>query len=132
MKIVRGREGKPSEQRTDTFTGEVWGDVVLVDEGITVNSVFFAPGARTHWHRHGIAQVLHVTHGRGLLWSSDEGRGVVLEPGDVAHIPAGERHWHGGARSRDQARTRTTSSYSSSVTGSSQSAGPTEMARCNR
>ena len=46
MKIVRGREGKPSEQRTDTFTGEVWGDVVLVDEGITVNSVFFAPGAR--------------------------------------------------------------------------------------
>ena len=97
MKIVRGREGKPSEQRTETFTGEVWGDVVLVDEGITVNSVFFAPGARTHWHRHGIAQVLHVTHGRGLLWSSDEGRGVVLEPGDVAHIPAGERHWHGGA-----------------------------------
>jgi quercetin dioxygenase-like cupin family protein len=97
MKIVRGREGRPSEQRTDTFTGEVWGDVVLVDEGMTVNSVFFAPGARTHWHRHGTAQVLHVTHGRGLLWSSDEGRGVVLEPGDVAHIPAGERHWHGGA-----------------------------------
>jgi quercetin dioxygenase-like cupin family protein len=32
-----------------------------------------------------------------VLWSSDEGRGVVLEPGDVAHIPAGERHWHGGA-----------------------------------
>jgi quercetin dioxygenase-like cupin family protein len=22
---------------------------------------------------------------------------VVLEAGDVAHIPAGERHWHGGA-----------------------------------
>jgi quercetin dioxygenase-like cupin family protein len=91
MKIVRGREGRPSEQRTDTFTGEVWGDVVLADEGITVNSVFFAPGARTHWHRHGTAQVLHVTHGRGMLWSSDEERGVV------AHIPAGERHWHGGA-----------------------------------
>ena len=97
MKIVRGREGKPSERRTDTFTGEVWGDVVLADEGIIVNSVFFAPGARTHWHRHGTAQVLHVTHGRGLLWSSDESRGVVLEPGDVALIAAGERHWHGGA-----------------------------------
>ena len=48
MKIVRGREGRPSEQRTDTFTGEVWGDVVLADEGITVNSVFFVSGARTH------------------------------------------------------------------------------------
>jgi quercetin dioxygenase-like cupin family protein len=91
MKIVRGREGRPSEQRTDTFTGEVWGDVVLAGEGITVNSVFFAPGARTHWHTHGVGQVLHVTHGRGLLWSSDEERGVVLEPGDVAHIPAGAR-----------------------------------------
>ena len=96
MKIVR-REGKPSAQRTDTFTGEVWGDVVLADDGITVNSVFFAPGARTHWHTHGIGQVLRITRGRGLLWSSDEGRSVVLEPGDVAHIPAGERHWHGGA-----------------------------------
>jgi quercetin dioxygenase-like cupin family protein len=97
MKIVRGREGKPSEHRTETFTGDVWGDVVLAGEDLTVNSVFFAPGARTHWHTHGVGQVLHISHGRGFLWSSDEGRGVVLEPGDVAHIPAGERHWHGGA-----------------------------------
>jgi quercetin dioxygenase-like cupin family protein len=97
MKIVRGREGRPSEHRTETFTGDVWGDVVLADEGMIVNSVFFAPASRTHWHRHAIAQVLHVQHGRGVLWSSDEGRGVFLEPGDVAHIPAGERHWHGAA-----------------------------------
>ena len=39
MKIVRGREGKPSEQRTDTFTGEVWGPLDLVDEGNTVNTL---------------------------------------------------------------------------------------------
>jgi quercetin dioxygenase-like cupin family protein len=97
MKIVRGREGRPSEHRTETFTGDVWADAILADEGLTVNSVFFAPRARTHWHRHAVAQVLHVTHGRGLLWSSDAGRGAVLEPGVVAHIPAGERHWHGGA-----------------------------------
>jgi quercetin dioxygenase-like cupin family protein len=97
MRIVRGREGRPSEHRTETFTGEVWGDVVLADEGMTVNSVFFGPAARTHWHRHAVAQVLHVQHGRGVLWSSEEGRGVFLEPGDVAHIPGGERHWHGGA-----------------------------------
>ncbi|HKE77824.1 MAG TPA: cupin domain-containing protein [Solirubrobacteraceae bacterium] len=95
MKVTRGREGRPSEYRTDTFTGHVWGDVVLADEGLMVNNVFFAPRARTYWHRHSVAQVLHVVSGRGLLWS-DEGSGSVLEPGDVAHIPAGERHWHGG------------------------------------
>jgi quercetin dioxygenase-like cupin family protein len=96
MKIVRGREGRPSEHRTETFTGDVWADNVLTDDGLMVNSVFFTPTARTYWHRHGIAQVLYVTHGRGLLWS-EQGHGAVLEPGDVAHIPAGERHWHGGA-----------------------------------
>jgi quercetin dioxygenase-like cupin family protein len=96
MKIVRGREGRPTEHRTETFTGDVFADSVLLDEGLMVNSVFFTPGARTYWHRHAIAQVLYVTHGRGLLWS-EEGHGAVLEPGDVAHIPAGERHWHGGA-----------------------------------
>jgi quercetin dioxygenase-like cupin family protein len=97
VKINRGREsGRPSEHRTETFTGDVWADSVLADEGLMVNSVFFTPQARTDWHRHGVAQVLHVTHGRGLLWS-EEGHGAILEPGDVAHIPAGERHWHGGA-----------------------------------
>ena len=95
MKVTRGREGRPSEHRTDTFTGDVWGDAVLADEGLMVNNVFFAPRARTYWHRHAVAQVLHVVSGRGLLWS-DEGSGAVLAPGDVAHIPAGERHWHGG------------------------------------
>ena len=97
MKINRGREsGRPSENRTETFTGDVWADMVLADETLQVLSVFFAPRARTDWHRHGVAQVLHATHGRGLLWS-EEGHGAILEPGDVAHIPAGERHWHGGA-----------------------------------
>jgi quercetin dioxygenase-like cupin family protein len=97
VKIIRGREaGRPSQHRTETFTGDVWGDVVLADDGIIVQSVFFAPQARTHWHRHEIAQILQVSHGRGLLWS-EEGHGAILEPGVVAHIPAGERHWHGGA-----------------------------------
>ena len=94
MKIVRGREGKPSAQRTDTFTGEVWGDVVLADDGITVNSVFFAPGARTHWHTHDQGQILVVTSGQGRARSRD-GSGGKLTPGDVVWIPPGEEHWHG-------------------------------------
>ena len=47
MKINRGREpGTTSEQRTATFTGEVWADPVLAEtEGVVVANVFFTPGA---------------------------------------------------------------------------------------
>jgi quercetin dioxygenase-like cupin family protein len=65
-------------------------------DGIMINNVFFEPGARTHWHTHGLAQVLHVTAGLGLLVSHD-GTVEELRPGDTAHIPAGVRHWHGAA-----------------------------------
>ncbi len=97
MRIAHGRAGKPSERRTDTFTGEVLADPVLPGEdGIVVNAVLFAPGARTYWHKHEVAQVLFVTQGEGRLQSAD-GTGGTLRPGDVAHIPAGEVHWHGAA-----------------------------------
>ena len=56
----------------------------------------FEPGGRTYWHKHEVAQVLFVTAGEGRLQSAD-GTGGTLRPGDVAHIPAGEVHWHGAA-----------------------------------
>ncbi len=96
MRINRGREPLPSEQRGPTFTGRVWADPVLSpQDGVVVNVVFFEPGARTHWHRHGIAQVLHVTAGAGWVQVRD-GEGAPLSVGDTVHIPAGEVHWHGG------------------------------------
>ncbi len=98
MRIARGRvEGSTSEQRTATFTGSVWVDPLLGEaDGIMVNTVFFEPGARTHWHTHEIAQVLQVSSGRGWL-QSRSGEGGELTAGYVAHIPAGEEHWHGAA-----------------------------------
>lgn len=97
MRIAHGRAGKRTEKRSNTFTGDVWGDAVLANEdGITVNTVIFEPGGRTYWHKHEVAQVLYVTHGEGRLQSAD-GSGGTLRPGDVAHIPAGEVHWHGAA-----------------------------------
>ena len=98
MKINRGREaGTRSEQRTATFTGEVWGDPVLPEtHGVLINNVFFAPGARTHWHTHHQGQILVVTAGGGRARARD-GNGGELAAGDVGWIPPGEEHWHGAA-----------------------------------
>ena len=98
MRVAKGgRAGKPSEERGATFTGRVWADPVLAaEDGIMVNNVFFEPAARTHWHTHGVAQVLHVLAGEGRVQSRD-GTGSKLQAGDTVHIPAGEEHWHGAA-----------------------------------
>lgn len=97
MKINRGREkAVRSERRSETFTGTVWADRVLSDPAgaVGIGSVFFEPGARTHWHRHTAGQVLVVTHGQGRVRSRD-GSGGVIAAGDVVHIAPGEEHWHG-------------------------------------
>jgi len=97
MRISRGREQGGSEQRGPTFTGRVWADPVLrTQDGVTVNNVFFEPGARTHWHRHEAGQVLHVSAGQGWI-QTRAGDGAPLTVGDTVHIPAGEEHWHGAA-----------------------------------
>ena len=47
MRIAHGRAGKPTELRTDTFTGTVLADAVLpAEDGIVVNTVTFEPGGR--------------------------------------------------------------------------------------
>ena len=98
MKINHGRvAGEPSDERGPTFTGTVWAEPLLRDvPGVVVNTVFFPPGARTHWHSHETGQILLVTHGRGLAVNQD-GDGGAIMPGDVVWFEPGERHWHGGA-----------------------------------
>ncbi len=96
MKIIQGREpGSTSELRGSTFSGPVWADFVLnAAPDVLVNSVFFPPGSRTFWHRHGTGQVLIATHGRGHIQKRD-GEGATLQAGDVVYIEPGEEHWHG-------------------------------------
>jgi quercetin dioxygenase-like cupin family protein len=98
MKIIRGRAaGAASEQRSATFTGTVWGDPVLpATDGVTINTVFFAPSSRTYWHTHEHGQILHVTAGAGWICSAGE-PAQELRVGDVVWVPPGERHWHGGS-----------------------------------
>ena len=57
------------------------------------NVVNFSAGATTGWHAHDSDQILVVTAGRGVVASETEEREITV--GDVVHIKAGERHWHG-------------------------------------
>ena len=98
MKVFHGRaDGAVSEQRSGTGTGTVFGDPVMpTTDGVTINTVFFAPGARTFWHTHEHGQVLHVTAGKGWICVAG-GEPEVIRQGDIVWIPAGERHWHGAS-----------------------------------
>lgn len=57
------------------------------------NVVNFSAGATTGWHAHDSDQILVVTAGRGIVANETEQREIGV--GDVVHIKAGERHWHG-------------------------------------
>jgi quercetin dioxygenase-like cupin family protein len=60
---------------------------------LRVTAVTFEDGARNRPHRHSTDQVLVATSGSGFVADDDEE--FALEPGDVAFIPSGTRHWHG-------------------------------------
>jgi len=48
---------------------------------------------RNKMHIHSSDQVLFVTAGKGII--ATEARQEVISVGDVVHIPAEEKHWHG-------------------------------------
>lgn len=95
MHLINFRAGRPSAQRTDTFTGPVWGDPVsAAGDDPVANTVAFAPGARTYWHRHEGGQLIIATHGLGYVVGNDDHGGVV-RAGQSVWTPGGEVHWHG-------------------------------------
>lgn len=55
--------------------------------------VNFSPGSTTGWHAHTCDQLLIVTSGSGIVATEHEEREITV--GDMVHIKAGERHWHG-------------------------------------
>ena len=57
------------------------------------NVVNFSLGATTGWHVHDCDQIRVVTAGKGVVANETEEREITV--GDVVHIKAGERHWHG-------------------------------------
>lgn len=95
MHVTHGRvPGKPSEQRTATFTGTVHTDPVMDAGDVMINTVIFTPGARTYWHSHQGGQLLIVSAGRGIVAARSAGA-QVISTGDVIWTEPGEEHWHG-------------------------------------
>lgn len=73
---------------------------MLSTQQVVIGNVTFEAGCRNHWHIHhaksGGGQLLIVTAGRGYYqeWGKPA---QELKPGDVVHIPAEVKHWHGAA-----------------------------------
>ncbi len=55
--------------------------------------VNFTNGSTTGWHVHDCDQILVVTSGSGIVATEEEE--VEINVGDVVHVKAGEKHWHG-------------------------------------
>ena len=95
MQLIPARAGRPTTRRSETFTGEVWGDPVTAPGADPmVNTVVFAPGGRTYWHRHDGGQLLVARTGEGLVVAED-GTTYRLVEGESVWTPSGELHWHG-------------------------------------
>ena len=55
--------------------------------------VNFAQGSTTGCYAHDCDQILIVTSGSGVVANESEEREIKI--GDVVHVKAGEKHWHG-------------------------------------
>lgn len=81
------------------FSGDVWIDHLVrpnEDSRLSVQRVYFSPGARTPWHEHPDGQIIYVVFGVGRI--QHRGGSVrTVRAGDTVVAPAGEWHWHGAA-----------------------------------
>lgn len=103
MKVVtlRNIPNVPAEgaaERIEGWTGPVSRTrQTIIEPGASMNYncsvVNFSQGCTTGWHTHDCDQILIVTSGSGIVATEHEQ--CEINVGDVAHIKAGERHWHG-------------------------------------
>ena len=105
MRVLKINELKETPMDTATpIAGWTGGSVsrtrqTVIGDGQSDNFrssvVNFRVGATTGWHVHDCDQSLVVTAGKGLAATETEQREIAV--GDIVHIKAGERHWHGAS-----------------------------------
>ncbi|KGQ70225.1 carboxymuconolactone decarboxylase [Chelonobacter oris] len=91
--------GDENTAYADYFVGKSYLNMLSLDQ-VVIGNVTFEPGTRNNWHIHratkGGGQMLIVTAGRGYY--QEWGKAAqVLKAGDIVHIPANTKHWHGAA-----------------------------------
>ncbi len=84
---IPGWTGGPVSRTRQTIIGDGESD------NYRCSVVNFGKGATTGWHTHDCDQILVVTSGRGIAATEQEECEITV--GDVVHLKAGERHWHG-------------------------------------
>ena len=93
--------GAPNDAFARYFAGRSYlNPLTRPEDGLFLANVTFEPGCRNNWHIHhstkGGGQMLVCVAGKG--WYQEEGKPAVqILPGDVIHIPANVKHWHGAA-----------------------------------
>ena len=99
MRLLSGVERPPSPSDAGNFVLPATTQRVLgADDGQAVRMyrVDFEEGARTFWHAHDAPQLLYGLSGSCVVVDRDGGR-LLLGPGDLVVVEAGEEHWHGAA-----------------------------------
>jgi len=84
---IKGWTGGPVSRTRQAVIGDGQSDQ------FRCNVVNFQIGATTGWHVHDCDQILVVTAGMGMVATESEEREIGV--GDIVHIRAGEKHWHG-------------------------------------
>src|SRR5215471_7837493 len=96
MKIIQPSTVPAEPATSPLFTGEVSRQPILTPEmsqHFNLGIVNFPAGVRNKMHTHSSDQVLFVTEGTGIIATETTQQEITV--GDVVHIPAEEKHWHG-------------------------------------
>ena len=104
MQVGKGKDVNPVPRQGEIFMGQVYGHSYITDEAghaLHMNLVKFSPNARTKWHTHPFEQGLIIVEGKGIVATEEQEH--LVEPGDVVHIPTGEKHWHGATETTGMA-----------------------------
>lgn len=84
---------------TRVVGGKVTRQPLVTDDmgsNFNISNVNFRSSARNKFHSHSCDQILMVTAGTGIV-ATEEGESAV-KVGDIVHISAGEKHWHGATK----------------------------------
>ena len=95
VRIMRVRSSGRKPNPGEIFVGSVESQDPLGEAStlFRMTEITFSDGARNKLHVHETDQLLLVTAGLGIVATEQVEHEIAS--GDLALIPAGERHWHG-------------------------------------